>query len=162
MTVVYRSDKVFKEKFAESHDAVVKVGEWLKGHGFDAVVQPQVLRPDVSQREEYTDDYDIHVFEDGELVAKVDAKGNPTYSFSEMNPWPYGSMICQSVYDVSRKGFPHSVFQVNKELTWAVFMDITKIKEYLFKREVFNKSTKKKQMCWCLPKKYFMYIDLNR
>jgi hypothetical protein len=159
--IVHRSDKEFTEKYKESHEAVVKVATWLtRMHFEDVEVQPQKLRPSVEEREAYMDDFDIHLKLFKELK-KIDVKGNPTRSFSKSNPWKFKSIICQSVYDVGRKGYPWQVFQVNKELTWAIIMDIPMVEKYLFKRHIYNSSTKKMQWCWCAPILHTTYIDLE-
>lgn len=158
---VHRSDEEFKEKFKESHEAVVKVAKRLVSAGFaDVEVKPQLLRPDVSQRHAYMDDFDIHV-KVLDRLKKIDVKGNPTRSFSKKNPWPFKSIICQSVYDVDRKGLPWMVFQVNKELTWAILIDVPVVEHSLFKRHIYNSSTKKKQWCWCVLTVHTIYIDLE-
>jgi hypothetical protein len=161
--IVHRSDKEFTEKYKESHEAVVKVATWLIRKGFNDVeveVQSQKLRPSVEEREAYMDDFDIHL-KMFRVLKKIDVKGNPTRSFSKSNPWKFQSIICQSVYDVDRKGFPWQVYQVNKELTWAILMDIPAVEKHLFKRHIYNSSTKKKQWCWCAPMLYTTYIDLE-
>ena len=160
--IVYRTDEEFTTKYKESHPAVVKVGTWLVRQGCqDVEVKEQRLRPHVSQRQEYMDDFDIHLKMNRE-TKKIDVKGNPSRSFSENNPWPFKAMICQSVHDVNRKGFPWLVFQVNKELTWAVLMKVPIIHKHLFKRLVYNSSTEKKQLCWMAPMIHTMYIDLEK
>ncbi len=161
MTGEHRTDAVFKRKYKASHREVVKVAEYLARHGLSVEVQPQILRPDVSVREEYMDDFDIHIKTD-DGIKKVDAKGNPTRLFTAENPWPFPSMICQSAYDVNRKGFPWLVFQVNKQLTWAVRMFVPDITSHLFKRNIFNSSTGKMQWCWCVPMEYTTYVNLDK
>jgi hypothetical protein len=155
----YKTDAVFIAKIKESKPAVNKVAKWLRRHGFNIYVPPIVIRPDVSVREKYMDDFDIHLFL-GDAVNKIDVKGNPKRSFA-MGTWPWKTIIAQSVYDTNRKGFPWRVFQVNKELTCAIAINTKKNRRHCFKCLVYNTEIKEKVWYWKIPMVHTKYIDLT-
>jgi hypothetical protein len=159
-----RTDAEFKAKLKESRPAVRKVAQWLNRHGFDATVCPELERPDVSQREQYSDDGDIDVLLKGKTV-KVDAKGNPTYSFT-MNNWPGGgkswnTIICESVYNIDRKGTYWRIFQVNKGLNCAIVINPAKSRELWSKRLVWERSSRRKKWYYFCPMTHTTFINLD-
>lgn len=154
----YKSDEVFLAKLKESQGPVEKVAAWLVRTGMNATVCPMVIRPNVAVREQYMDDFDIHVLLNG-ITKKIDVKGNPKISFTR-GTWPWKTIIAQSVYDTDRKGFPWRVFQVNKELTWAIVINTEKTKAYWFRCHVFNKEINQKVWYWKIPVMHTKYIDL--
>ncbi len=159
-----QTDDVFLEKLSESRPVVNKVAEYLKRHGFDIKVCPELARPDVSQREEYSDDGDIHVFLDGE-TKRIDVKGNPKYSFT-MNNWPgggksWGTIICESVHNIDNKGTYWKIYQVNKELNCAIVITPAESRKFWSKRLVYETSSRRKKWYYFCPINHVTFINLD-
>jgi hypothetical protein len=128
------------------------------------MVCPELVRPEVSQREEYADDGDIWLFLDE--IKKIDAKGNPDYAFT-MNNWPgegrdWKTIIVESVHNIDkRKRTYWRTFQVNQQLSCAIVINPETSKHLWTKRLAWDSKAGRRKWYYFCPITHTIFINLD-
>jgi len=86
------SDELFVKNLKESIPAVERAAEWLRRKGFWVMVPPTRIRPDVSQRREYSDNGDLYIIE-AEGEKRIEVKGRPDILFHSKGAFPFSTVI---------------------------------------------------------------------
>lgn len=92
-----QNDGLFRSEIAAGHKWERKVCDYLNYKGFPAKLNAQQVRPDVSQREEYTDSGDITCY--GHVIEVKSRR----VRFTCVNDLPYDQMIVEAVYRWNNK-----------------------------------------------------------
>lgn len=114
MHALDRTDPTFVQDLMDSQAAVDVVATYLRGRGYDVNVPELVVRPDASQRAQYSDGGDI------QITQRVEVKHRKMLDFTSAASFPYPTIIVDVKHSYDRAApKPYAYLILNRSMTTA-------------------------------------------
>lgn len=148
-------DESFIQRFRESHKAEKVVAVYLLLQGNSVKINQKVLRPDWSQRYQYSDSGDLIVNN-----KRVEVKGL-SVDF-EIRAYPYKDILICSKFGFDKaEPRPDYYFLLNKAMTVAAIVDVEKTMKHWFVTSVTDRKRNEHYDCYCMPLSFVQWRELK-
>lgn len=149
------SESKFKERLEGSKADVQKVGEWLKGKGFDVLVRPTICAPNKEERYDYADDGDI------EIRFRVEVKKRHNVQFTCKEDYPYPTIFLDETYKVDGwgPGTLYAYIVLSKDAKHAALVPRNTRMQWV-KRETWDTVSQRSQQVYEVPKDLAHFVEL--
>lgn len=118
------TDPTFVDDLLFSQEAVWIMAKWFSNRGFDACIPATKIRPDPSQRREFSDSGDLFIWQ-GNKEYKIEVKRRKI-EFSSKNDFPYKTIIVNRTYlwdDADVKPYAHVILNQSGTAFFQVSSD---------------------------------------
>lgn len=117
-----KEDPHFVKDLNNSKQFVYRTAEWLNGKGYPVTINPTIIRPDSSMKNDYGDNGDLTV------SFTIEVKQRPNMNFTSRADFPYPTVIVDAchIFDAHKGAKPYTYFIWNSQGTAFILVDVLK------------------------------------